>query len=735
MPLVDSRSESAAQPQATGANMAVPSPSKAPTTNQGTQPDAQRIVGEINIKFTNWRSLKRPQEVQWFINAAMLRGLQNVRWNDALAQLETKAVPAYKMVPSINIVLPKTRQRKAKFLKQRYAPIVVPATCDKEDKLNAEASQLALEYIGRKRNLEKVYTDTLDWSLTTGKGFMWIYWDDKAMGNVKVPIELLQQLQQSGQPIPPEFQGGSMQQPIGDVYVEAGSPFEVLVPDLATKSIGQQQEIMRVRAVPLEELKRKWSDIPGINDLQGDSSATDLFQYQKQISTLSARVQNGMVSALGSKSDKELNMVIRKEWFARPCGKYPHGAYAVTAGTLLLKYQEVLPYGFELLDNPYPVVELADIELAGQFWPTCTVEQLAGIQREYNDYRSKLKNHLAKCIHPKIIASIYSKWPEGAWNDEPGEVIQILTPPGVMEPHVVQPPMISPDLWKALEMLRGEADMVANLPPASPQGPGAPQSGFQLNMLQEQVDSVHAPDIRRHEAAFEELYYKLRKIMAQGYDVPRLISISGKNHIPDEVEFSAENIDENAEIIVYTGSALSHSPAVRTQQVIELWNAGILQDSSNPVEAQRKALDMLDAQGITLYQEKAREDEEKARLENLNFTRSQPVIPPLPFDNHTIHYDSHCSQMKGSEFDQYSDVQKKEIYAHTLLHMKYVNPQQAVNTALELGIPELLPMLMPPQMPGQPPPPQQASQGQPPPGGPDGQEAPAGPPGAPAPGQ
>jgi hypothetical protein len=170
------------------------------------------------------------------------------------------------------------------------------------------------------------------------------------------------------------------------------------------------------------------------------------------------------------------------------------------------------------------------------------------------------------------------------------------------------------------------------------------------------------------------------------------------------------NFDENADIVVYTGSALSSSPAVRTQQVIELWNAGLLQDDANPGEGKRKALTMLDAGGIGELQEEQRRDEEKARLENLHFMRGEFVHPPLPFDNHQLHYTEHTDQIKSPEFDQIDPAQQKEIIVHTILHVKYINPQQAITIALEFGLQELVPMLLPPMMPQ---PPEAPQQGQP----------------------
>jgi hypothetical protein len=647
--------------------------------------DRKQTVSLMDARFTNWRQMKRPNEVQWFIASAIVRGLQNVKWNDALGTLETRSIPSHKVRPSINKVLPKYRARKAKFLKNRYTPIIIPASTDKEDKLNATASQLALEYISRKQLLEVIYRQALDWVLTTGKAFIWLYWDDNAQGMVKDP--------QTGRPT---------QAVIGDLVFSLGSPYELLVPDLGMQQIGDQSEIMRVRAQPLEEVKLRYKTVPNIDDLKGDAASNDLFQYQKQIATLSAKTNVGLVSALADKSDKDLNFVIVKELFQRPNNQYPNGRYIVTAGSVVLKYQEMLPYGFQSMRNPYPVVEFSDIELAGQFWPTSIVEQLIGPQREYNDLRSKLVNHLNKQTHPKVITSVFSKWPANAWNDEAGEVIRIITPPGVMEPKIITPPPIAQDVWNMFKLLQMEIDEISSISASSTGDAGGTTSGFQVHQLQEASDSIQGPDIRAHELAFEELYRKARKIMAQGCTIPRLINIAGRAHIPDVVEFSQDNIDENAEIIVYTGSALSNSPAIRTQQVIELWNSGILQDEQNPTEAKRRVLGMLDANGIGEFQEEKRRDQEKARLENLNIQKGVHVNPPLPFDDHMIHYVEHTDQMKSPEFDTWDQNRQKELFAHAIYHVKFINPQQAMTLAMELGLNDLIPMLQPPPTPAAP---------------------------------
>jgi hypothetical protein len=678
-------------------------------------PDPQHIVAQIQKKYQAWRDLRRPYEIQWYINAAVVRGMINVRWNPVLQKLENAAVPSYKHQTGTNLILPKFRARKAKFLKNKYQPVVVPSSTDKDDRLNALASQKGLEYIARKTKLEQVYKEVVDYALLGGKGFMWVYWDSSAKRNVKDPV--------TGQLVE--------NAPVGDIVVVPGSPFEILVPDLGVSHIGQQPEFLRVRLEPINQFKLRYADVPNIDEVKADGSAADLFQYQRQIATLGTRSNIGILGGATTQSTKDLDQVTVIEHFEAPCAKYPNGRFTVVAGNKLIRYMETLPYGFANDTNPYPVVEFSDLEFAGQFWPTTTVEQLVPAQREYNYLRMKLSNHLAKLVHPKVIVSAHAKWPKNAWTDEAGEVIRILTPPGVMEPKVVQMPPISQDVWNTLRLVKEEFDVIPTLYAVSQGETSGTTSGFQANLLQEANDSVHAPDIRSHELQFEELYRKIRRMMAQGYTVPRFISAIGRNYIPDVVELVSNHIDENAEIIVMTTNTLSHSPAVRTQQVIELWSSGILQNQQNPEEAKRKAFTLLDSTGLGEFQEEQRRDEEKARLETLAIQRRQPIEAPLPFDDHMIHYTVHTDETKSPAFGLYDPQQKTQLYLHIVEHMKYFNPQQAFNTLNQLGLGQFGPMMFPEMY--QPPPPAAAPANQPPSGGvpSQGQPVSAGPQGTP----
>jgi len=647
-----------------------------PPTKKGNPVDEHKIIGEVNSEFDRMRQDRRPHEVQWFLTAAFVRGLQWVVWNDIYSKLEVKEVPSYRIRVTVNRMMPKYKARLAKFLKNKWEPFVVPASSDREDKLNAVATKNALDYCLRKQQSEQKYRQLLHWALTAGKGFMWIHWDPAL--KVRTPE-------------------GEVQ--AGDVLLEPGSPFEVFVSDPGLPTIGEQPKIMRVKMRPLEEVKKRFG--AKAEGLEGETSIHDIFQYQQQVAQLSSKGQGALNVATRTPGQNDKTHVAVKEYFERPSGDYPEGRYAVVAGERLLRYQEYLPGLFHDMQNPYPVIEFPDQEVAGQFWPPTLIEQLIGIQKEYNLVRSKVLEQLKLMAHPKIIVPMQCQWPRNSWTSEPGEIIRVVIPPGVPEPRVISLPPISQDAWNLINLTKSEFDEVTNIWPSTVGGSGAATSGFQTNLLQEAADSVHAPDLRAHELAFEEMCYKIRRLMKTMYDVPRLVSVVGRSHMPDVQEFKNSQIDEASEIVVYTGSALSQSPAVRNQQVIELWNAGILGDPAAP-QTQRKALTMLDAGGIGELQEERRRDEELARLETLYMDRGTQTPPPMPWEDHTIHWEVHTDRMKQADFWHLSPEIINLHIEHALLTAKWLNPQNAMQMAMELGRADLLPMLQPAQLPPPP---------------------------------
>lgn len=658
------------------------------------QADFEGAVSEVNEFYRTKRDDRRPHEKDWFINGAMIRGIQWVSWNDQLRKLEIKDSPKSRIRLVINRLMPKFKARQAKFLKNRFAPHVVAASHDREDQLDAEATQKALEYSLRKNDMERRYREVLNWANIATRGLVWLHYNPSLLATIKLPDGA------GNEVVLPD-------QPVGDIELEVGSPFELLVDDPMIPRLSSQPRIMRVKLRPVEDVVARYE--VDEKQLMTESAQEDVFRYAKQLGDLSNR--GGLVGGASSTSAKNdtAKYVLVKELFEAPCEKYPKGRYVVVAGDVLLKDEPQLPYEMADSANPYPVVEFCDQDFAGQFWGATLIQQLVPLQREYNLVRSMLAEHMRHNLHPKVIVPLHSRWPDNAWNQESGEVIRLNWYPGLPEPKIIVPAPISQDTWSIVRLIKDEFDEISNLYPAAQGSAAGTTSGFQVNLLQEATDSIHAPDIRLHELAWEELCYKIRRLMKLYYDGPRIISITGRSMLPEAIEFSAQNIDEHATIIVQTSNALSNSPAVRTQQVIELWGSGLLGEASP--ENQRKALALIDASGVGEMQEEQRRDRDLARLESneirkgtyvgrLIVTPSQWAFPEaMPWDDHEIHWTEHTNVMKTLEFQHWPEEAQAKHIAHTVWHAQFIDPAKAIELAIRVGLDELAAMIQPPPSP------------------------------------
>ena len=650
------------------------------------------LVADLENRYDKAVAMRRPYEGQWYLNAAFIRGQQWVEWDDHRRVLSVEAAPQRRIRRTFNLILPKVRARQAKFQKNRPRPEVKPATTDIKDILDARMTTKVLDFNWRHLGLEEAYVSALGWAMRTGHGYWWFRWDEDLTGRVKLTDE------QSGEV---QVQEGVL----GDVSVEISSPFEMVVADPTIERVGRQPWIMRARMRPLEWIKR-YKDGKFV---QPDGPDDSSMGYDRQIGQLSPTNQLGVgVTASPQSNDEDPKSGLVKEFFEAPCTKYPKGRQVVFSNGVLLKKVDELPYGmWDMRFNPYPVVDFIDLDVPGQYWGPTVVEQLIGPNRQYNRIRSRLEEHLRLLMGGKLLVARQHNVPKTAWTSGIGELIEYQAHPNIPPPQIWTPPPVVSDTWRVLERLTEEIDTISQIYPEAEGRVGQSTSGFQTNLLQEATDAVHAPDIRRHERAIEEAAWKIRRLMKLMYTVPRLVSITSNDDQTEAFEFSQGDIDDHADIIVQVGSGLPDLKGAKIQMALELRNSGIFGDPADP-EVNRKVLSMLDMGDLGTIYASARRDEERARLENIEFEEGRVADTPLFCDNHDIHSRTHTDLLKSPATKRWDPEIFGQFIDHILWHAVYVNPQSAAQIAMIYG-------RQVPQLPMPPPPGQAAAPQGPPP--------------------
>lgn len=685
------------EPESSGAP--VPDQPQNPDTPRDVSPEA--LVAEVYHKYDVRRQMRRPYEIQWYLNASALRGFPDVRWNAELNRIEIKREPAHRKRYRINHIKPKYVARVAKYTKLPPAPLVVPATSDREDVFNARASQKALEYVTRKADLRKKWMQVMQWVPLTGKAFWWVRYDADKIAYA------------------PTILDGKREPILGDIEVDYGSAFEFLPADPGIENLADQPEIMRVRMMPTRDVEERYGLEKG--SIPAESSDADLFFYQRQIADLGTRQQgiaSRAVNAMGEDIKDGRGFALLLECFTAPCATYPTGRYVVASGHKLLKYQDTLPGDFQHLHrNPYPCIEFCDDAAPGQFWPDAFVERMVGLQSEYNEYRSKMAENLALHFFPKLVVPKQLNLAEDAYTSEAGERLNVNYVPGIPMPNFLQPSSVIGDAWNILNTIRKEMDDITLIYPSSLGGAGGASSGFQTNLLQEAADQVHGPAIQRNAMALEEAYLKMRHLMKVFYSLPRIISIVGKNNLPEVYEFSGSSIDEQADIRIEPDQMMPMLRSARVDMIRGMAADRLFGDPADP-NVRKRILDMIRMGYPDFEIDREQRDQEQAQLENIMMTRGEPLNKPQPWENHLVHWEAHIDLFKGPDALKWSQDELVTYAWHAIVHLSYINKDDALKMAGEFGLREKLQQMLDLQQPPPPPPPPPQPGAPPPPPGP-----------------
>lgn len=643
--------------------------------------DGKKIASEVTTKWQEWAQLRKPFEGSWFLNGAFLRGQQRVQYNDALGQLVSPSVPSGRIQLTINRIRPKIKARLAKFFQNRPRPLVVPSSTERNDILNARATEKMLVHQWFREHLEEKYRDARLWATIASKGFLWIRWDSTVEAKIRTTDPLTKK---------------STDQIVasGDINIEVGSALEIYPKDPTLPRIGQQPEFIRAKMRPLADIKARYPELTLGNTGDGIGANSGV-RVMDRLGSLNAKSTD--VTGSGS-AQKHSDQVMVLEHFMAPCVTFPKGRYAVVIGMETAKVVPELPYDFYChTDNPYPVVEFCDSMTPGQFWGTTMIEQMLDLQREYNFVRSLISENLRMMARPKIVVYKQHNLAEGAWTTAAGEIVELTWVPGLPAPQVVQPANIANDAWQLLALINREFDDITLIYPSSVGGAGAATSGFQTNLLQEATDSVHAPDIREDELAIQELAWKMRKLMKLGYEVPRMIALLGGNSAPEVFEFSKDQIDEFAEVRIQAGSMLPDLKSAKLQMAKELFTDGLFGNPQDPM-VRRKVLGLIEMGGMDVINENERKDEDEAYQELQLLQQGVQIKPAQFFQDHIQHIFVHQQFLKSPEFQALSPQIQQAIYGHTITHYDWENPALALSLRIQYNLQDM-PVSTPPPIP------------------------------------
>ena len=243
-------------------------------------------------------------------------------------------------------------------------------------------------------------------------------------------------------------------------------------------------------------------------------------------------------------------------------------------------------------------------------------------------------------------------------DDSPRQILKGNSNGGQLEPKLIQPMMMPPNdagAWIANEMM----NIVGQHEVQQAQVPGRVEAAQAIEMLLEQ-DNGRLAELRRTiKSSISNGYYQcLRLVQQYGKDENVFTAYSAEG-FPEVKRMMRAQIDPAMKIRVTESTGLATSRAARVDQLMTMWQTGIIQDRG--VMAEMLDIPVSSVNPDNLF------DIRLARNENLKMASGVAILPNS-WDNHDIHRREHNNYRKTSEYASLETDTKQKFEMHSQLH-------------------------------------------------------------------
>lgn len=654
-----------------------------------TQPAEQGVFNEdladmVEKEYLRRQNERKPWELQWRLNMEFLNGNQYLDINPVSQSLdEIPKLFWHQEREVFNQMATIMETRIARLTRALPIHKVRPASSDDEDVSSAKISTMLVSSTWHDQDMNVSYGNFVAWLEFSGTVLWKPVWSTRKgriiykglmPGATQPPSDL-----PPGQtPLPPSMQTET------PGYGQKGDPDqqnEIPTPEALAPLMGEDQPVVEIRegdldtaVVPAHEF---FPDSCYRNDMRACRSVIHARAYHVDeieemwgakvepedvdVMTLQTASQGtgGLgytTSAFRSTVQKLKKHAVVKEYYERPCKKYPEGRFIVVAHKKTL-HAGPLPYMLGPdSEKEFPFIRCVSIDHPGCFWGKTVAERCIPIQRRYNAFRNRKAEYLNLVAIGQWMEPVGSLDDDTELNNAPGNRIRYRPAANGAKPEPVQFPSLPNSFELEENSLLAEFTAVSGVSELSrfSEAPSGVKSGVALSQAAEQDDTRVATTSSNIANSVVLLGKYWLRLYRQFVQEPRMLRSIGPNRDVEVREWFASDLKSD-DVILENASALSETPSQRRQMVFDLLNAGLFNraDLSNlSEEGRQKVFQMLEYG----HWESESEDmywlqKNRARRENKLVLQGMPQMA-MDYDDHLIHIDQHNRQRMQSEYDQ-----------------------------------------------------------------------------------
>lgn len=628
------------------------------------------LVQWVQDCYNRCRNQRAQYQKEWEYHLLMYSGEQWANLISSAGQIRKPNMPSSASRMVTNLLRPMVRQQIARMTSEKPTVTVVPVSASDDDLMAAQGGQAVFDSLYTNQKIQSKLIRTAFWTVITGNGFFKTYWDQNKIDNNFLTVNPV-----ISQPQPTA----------GDICFGTVTPFNLFVPELLEEDIECQPYVIEVYTKPVLWANTVWKEYlkqPVEADCVGSS---EIFEssYWKQKNDGSAKPDSVRVM----------------ECYLKPGAHkdFPNGGMLTVVGNQLVQRVDHLPYSH----GEFPHAHWGDIQ-TGKFYRDSILKDTTPINKQYNKTRNQMITSMIRTGRTQFAYVEGSIDPQ-RMTSRPGEMFPVK--PGFQFPVAIPAQPIPAFVENELNVLKRDLeDISAQHSVSKGQAPGSGVvAATAINFLLEQDNTVFYTTIASGEDLIQKVGKQALSIVADMWDLPRIIRTIGTDAAFDAVELKGSDIARGLDIRVERGSMLPESKTAKQALLMDMAKMGFISPEN--------LLDLLPMGGVKRLTEIIKVDMSQAQRENLKMKKLDPLqlkmaaqeyqqsmLPdpitgevdpntfdpmtgqtltqPLPvpvndFDNHQVHIEVHNRFRKTQEFELLDESVKKVFADHILQHQVF----------------------------------------------------------------
>lgn len=310
------------------------------------------------------------------------------------------------------------------------------------------------------------------------------------------------------------------------------------------------------------------------------------------------------------------------------------------------------------------------VRIPGRPSGTSPQDMLNGPNRSYNKLRAQSMEHANLCSNPKYVKD--SGAGEFVWTNEPGTGITVTRRPNVPAVEWLVPPPLGDDVYKNMDLARGEIFELGFITGTQGEPLSPEQSGEAIKELRFNSDRFLGPTTRRAVEEFGRLAEDWMVLTPLIYDTARIISASGEDNVATTIMVQPELFKlGKVNVVPDVESMLPEGRGERQAQTYQLWKDGAYNTPDDPFGV-RTFMEQMRFPHLARSARPGGVDRVTAEQENGKLIQGAPFqeIPVLPWYDHIVHLTEHERLMKSPEFLKLSPEIQFNFEQHWMAHQQ-----------------------------------------------------------------